>query len=60
MHADESSSLQRTLSAFDPACRSGRCNTVSVNLSAYPLADGDGLLGHGLGVGDIVLHDGLE
>lgn len=28
--------------------------------STHPFADGDGLLGQALGVGDVVLHDGLE
>ena len=30
------------------------------SLHLHPFADGDGLFGHGLGVGHMVLHDGLE
>lgn len=33
---------------------------VSLKRSTHSFADGDGLLGHRLGVGHVVLHDGLE
>ena len=36
------------------------CVCVRLSVCTNPFADGDGLLGHGLGVGDMVLHDGLE
>lgn len=33
---------------------------ISLKRSTHSFADGDGLLGHRLGVGHVVLHDGLE
>lgn len=33
---------------------------ISLKHCTHSFADGDGLLGHRLGVGHVVLHDGLE